>query len=46
MPDLKDQMIEEAQEQREELENVLDDIESCGESYGWFVISHNIERSA
>ncbi|KAL5350967.1 hypothetical protein ACLOAV_004540 [Pseudogymnoascus australis] len=33
MPDLKDQMIEEAQEQRERTEYVLDDIESCGERF-------------
>jgi hypothetical protein len=43
MPDLKDQMIEEAQEQRERIENVLDDIESYGERFKWFVIPSNIE---
>jgi hypothetical protein len=38
MPDLKDQMIEEAQEERERTEYVLDDIESCGERFKWFVL--------
>ncbi|KAF2188754.1 hypothetical protein K469DRAFT_702446 [Zopfia rhizophila CBS 207.26] len=33
MIDLKDQMIEEAQEQRERTEDVLDDIESFGERF-------------
>ncbi|KAI9640587.1 hypothetical protein NHQ30_010886 [Ciborinia camelliae] len=33
MRDVKDQMIEEAQEKREETENVLDDIKSSGENF-------------
>lgn len=38
MLDLKDQMIEEAQEQRENTENALDDIESFGERFNWLVL--------
>ena len=42
MPDLKDQMIEEAQEQRERTEYVLDDIESRGERLKWFVLPRRV----
>jgi hypothetical protein len=43
MLDLKDQMIEEAQERRERNENVLDDIESSGENFEWFVLSSRVK---
>jgi hypothetical protein len=39
MLDIKDQMIEEAQERRENNENVLDDIDSSGEKFDWSVSS-------
>lgn len=34
----KDRMIEQMQEEREDLTNALDDIESYGESFRWCVI--------
>lgn len=44
MRDLKDMMIEEAQERRERNENVLDEIESFGERFEWLTISRKAER--
>ena len=35
MPDIKDQMIEEAMEKREDQERVLDEIEAYGERFAW-----------
>jgi hypothetical protein len=35
MSDLKDRMIEEEQQERERLEDALDDIEAYGERYDW-----------
>lgn len=43
MPDLKDQMIEEAQEKRERTEDVLDDIESFGERFKWFTLPSKVK---
>jgi hypothetical protein len=34
---LKDQMIEDMQEERENLEHALDDIEAFGERFKWYV---------
>lgn len=44
MPDLKDQMIEEAQELRERTENVLNDIEAFGERFEWFTFSCKVKK--